>query len=208
MAESWYLEQEIPTLRRESVNAEKTTAQDVESVWTNFAMRQPGNMRRFRHCRGCIYLRGCGAEMVCAYILAEDKKRPCPFGAGCKVKKMPKGYKLPPEHLAWVRRIDREEAELGPVEAAKRNIRGRLPTWDRDYAKSLYDAGFAVSEIAQIMSVNKSTMVNYAETHGWYTHGRKQFPHADAAALEEERRRFTEWKQKQKQRAMEDAEIG
>lgn len=206
MAETWYLEEEIPTLRRETPDVKRIKAADVEQVWTAYALRQPHLARRFRHCRGCVYLRGCGAELVCNFILSEGKKRPCPYGAHCKVKKTPRGYRVPQEHLEWVKKVDVEEQQTEP-EHVRRHKKGRDPIWDVEYAKMLYDKGYAISEIVQIVSVKKNTIANYAELHGWYKDRRKTFPHADAATLEAERQKYEEWKQS-KQRAQEDAESG
>ena len=38
-------------------------------------------------CRGCIYLTQVSGYNACDYIGATDKRRPCPAGKGCTVRK-------------------------------------------------------------------------------------------------------------------------
>ena len=41
-----------------------------------------------KNCRNCVYFGGMSdCACTCNYIFMEDKKRPCPPGKGCTVKK-------------------------------------------------------------------------------------------------------------------------
>ena len=40
-----------------------------------------------RACAGCVYLGWASYLGYCKYIFVEDKRRPCPPGKGCTVKK-------------------------------------------------------------------------------------------------------------------------
>ena len=39
------------------------------------------------NCRNCVYLHSMSGMKFCAYIMIEEKCRPCPAGKGCTVKK-------------------------------------------------------------------------------------------------------------------------
>ena len=43
-----------------------------------------------KHCKGCVYLGGHPDYRTCNYIFIEDKRRPCPPGKDCTVKKLKK----------------------------------------------------------------------------------------------------------------------
>ena len=49
-----------------------------------------------KYCRGCIYLtricRSITDQRACDYIGATNRRRPCPAGKGCTVKKTGKKY--------------------------------------------------------------------------------------------------------------------
>lgn len=44
-------------------------------------------MRQDHPCYGCIYFFGSEGVECCNYIFMEDKRRPCPPGKDCTVKK-------------------------------------------------------------------------------------------------------------------------
>ena len=46
--------------------------------------------QRQKHCKGCVYLGGHPDYRTCNYIFIEDKRRPCPPGKDCTVKKLKK----------------------------------------------------------------------------------------------------------------------
>ena len=49
-----------------------------------------------KHCRGCkYYIKIHEGVFYCSYLFQEDKRRPCPPGKGCTVKrKLKKGEKV------------------------------------------------------------------------------------------------------------------
>ena len=64
-------------------------------------------------CTGCAYAGMAGHWPICAYILIEGRRRPCPPGLGCTVKRT-EGVKMP-ERISW----DRERARALIAEGKK-----------------------------------------------------------------------------------------
>ena len=65
-------------------------------------------------CAGCAYAGMAGHWPICAYILIEGQRRPCPPGPGCTVKRT-EGVAEMPEHNNW----DRERARALIAEGKK-----------------------------------------------------------------------------------------
>jgi hypothetical protein len=203
----WILSEEIPTAGGEFPDRAISTAEDAELIWNNRAAKVKEIAERFRYCRGCVYLRTCGSWFACTYLLTNDKKRPCPPGKRCKVREYPPGYTVPKEHLEWCKKVDREEKErLSAVSGEKpKRKRGKDPTWDTEYAKQLYQRGFSLREICEIMGLNKNTLSSFMNNNGWAEQTgewkkRKVFPKSTPEQIEDEKRKFrqhTEEKRKQ-----------
>ena len=90
-----------------------------------------------KDCRGCMYLSLSVGS--CDYILIEDKRRPCPGGKGCTVRK--DGVR--PQH---------EEAR-------------KKPKWDTEMGKQLWKAGKTDEEIANAMGVTRDAVSSYRLKH-------------------------------------------
>lgn len=105
--------------------------------WSYLDSREPGEARRMRHCRGCIYLGTAGNFANCDYYLRTGQRRGCPAGKGCTRKTVPVGYQYPPgydEYLAECDRID-EADRIRRQQAEER--RRRVIERDKARKKSL-----------------------------------------------------------------------
>ena len=146
---------------------------------------------RCRHCRGCIYLGACAHMGCCNYWEKMDRLRLCPPGRGCTVKIISAGYQFEPEWDELVRKYDRKEDEQKRREQRKKHAaekrradkqkqiesdqitpygscRGKKCTWDVEYAHHLYNEGYYVWEIAEIMDLTFYQVRNYADRHEWH----------------------------------------
>lgn len=186
----WAVDMEIPSLEADS--ASPMTAKDAEQMWKRYLTQQPRAIERFRHCVGCIHLRQAGGTyLVCCYLLLTGRRRPCAFGDPCPVKVVPEGFRLPEEYAAWCEELDaREEAVW-----KKPGQRGRIATWDTEWARALFDRGFAVSEISQIIGVSMYTINSYMSEHLWNynedgTKRKKTFPKRSPEEIEAEKEAF------------------
>ena len=65
-------------------------------------------------CEGCAYARMAGHWPICAYILAEGRRRPCPAGADCTVKRT-EGVVAMSKQADW----DKERARILMAEGKK-----------------------------------------------------------------------------------------
>lgn len=191
---------EIPSLETDAEGP--MTAAYAEQMWKRYLSQQPRMIERFRHCMGCVHLRQAGGSyLVCCYLLHTGHKRPTKFGSTCTVKDVAEGFEFPDGYLEWCGELD----QIEEGKSKKRRVpgqRGRFAAWDTDYAKSLYDRGFAVSEISEIMGISKNTLMNYGMSHLWFIaeDGRKRkknFPHATPEVIEAEREAFQEHLEKE-----------
>ena len=186
----WAIDSELPSLETDS--PEPMSAKEAEDMWKRYLAHHPRSIERFRHCVGCIYLRQAGgAYLVCCYLLLTGKKRPCAFDDPCPVKAVPDGFKMPEEYDAWCAEIDKIECEV----KCGKGQRGRLPTWDTEWAKALFDRGFAPSEICKIMGISTHTFAGYSNQHLWNydEYGRKKkktFPKRSPEEIEAEKEAF------------------
>ena len=76
------------------------------------------------YCVDCLYCGFAGGELCCHYIFVENKRRPCPAGGGCTVKK--RGAKPYNRKANYVER--REIAERKEKERAEKRRFARLCT--------------------------------------------------------------------------------
>lgn len=186
----WAIDSEFPSLETDS--PEPMSAKDAEDMWKRYLKQQPRAIERFRHCVGCVHLRQAGgAYLVCCYLLLTGKKRPCVFGDPCPVKEVPDGLQLPEEFEAWCENVDKMEEEI----KSGKGQRGRLPMWDTEYAKALFDRGLAPSEICKIMGISTHTFASYSNQHMWnYNEDgkkrKKTFPKRSQEEIEAEKEAF------------------
>lgn len=137
-----------------------------------------------KDCRGCMYLSLSVGS--CDYILIEDKRRPCPGGKGCTVRKdgmrtnIEETYKKPKwdtekGKALWRNgKTDEEIAKaLGVTQSTIASYRlkhwgksnakapGRATVWDKAKGKELWQNGATDAEIAQAVGVSKMTVKEY-----------------------------------------------
>lgn len=86
-----------------------------------------------QYCAGCIYYGT--STLTCDYILLEDRRRPCPPGKGCTVKR------------------------------TKRRRRVRKPKWDTELGRLLWLDGRKDGEIADEFGIPISTVTAYRKRH-------------------------------------------
>lgn len=67
-----------------------------------------------RSCNGCIYAGRAGKQPICEYILKTQRRRPCPPGAGCTVKRMEE--RSVPVKSDWDRERARQLLEEGKTD--------------------------------------------------------------------------------------------
>lgn len=169
----------------------------IHDVWVRFSRRRQGEAERIRHCRGCKYLGTVAEYGCCNYFLETGNRRPSKFGTPCSVKELIHGYVLPKSHTEYVNRIDAEEEERrkqsefaaemrlkrinernAKIEAMFRQAendpeneitrkRGRMITWDSEYAFDLFRGGYRLFEISKVLDVPMKNLSQYASYHNW-----------------------------------------
>ena len=168
-----------------------------QDAWKTIMSFGTDEASRMRHCRGCIYLGTAGNYGCCNYWEIADRRRPCKFGTpDCPAKIPIPGYKIPPEHDEFCKRVDYQEQRRKAAEARQEKIRleriermnreinkqaiedpygmpqrkdprGRTANWDMKYAFQLYMEGYYMFEIAEILETTTGKVSACARNNGW-----------------------------------------
>ena len=160
-------------------------------VWVHLNSLNTVEGWRCRYCRGCKYFGSVGAYGCCNYLLIAGSRRKNKFGVrDCGAKEMIAGYRLsekhkkycegqPPESVLAIEKREREaERRLAKQKEKKRipiydkyqappGTRGRRATWDTEYAAKLYQRGFYIYEIAEIVGVKFQRVNEYSLYNKW-----------------------------------------
>lgn len=130
---------------------------------------------RCRWCRGCVYLGTLDSCGCCNYFIIEDRLRGTPFGEKCPVKHLAAGYVLPDgyeQECEWederLRKAIERNRKKFVRNAAKDGKRGRKMTWDADYAQQLYNKGYYLVEIAEVLDVSLKKVEATCNNRNWY----------------------------------------
>lgn len=170
-----------------------TGAGDAAQMWARYASHWRTETDRMRYCQGCKYLQTAGSFLVCGYLLATGKRRPCHFGGPCAAKKLVSGYKLPADYEKRLLAEDGARKNDGTEpHSAPRGKRGPKPKWDEEYAIGLTRRGFRLNEISEIMGVRYGNLLRAGTEHGWFRPGPRG--PQKKRNLEEEKARFREYR--------------
>lgn len=165
----------------------------ARKMWDYFEAQHRTETERMVHCQGCKFLQTAGSFLICGYLLATGKRRPCPFGGPCEAKKLIRGYRLPEDYEKRLAAAEAKKARKNAGAAEKREPGKRGPKrgWDEDYAVSLHKKGLMLSEISKVMGVGQGALRKAGISHGWYHPGHSGIrSHRD---LEPEIARFQEY---------------
>lgn len=99
-----------------------------------------------KHCLGCwYYAKICESIYCCSYLDREDKRRPCPPGKNCTVRKEKMGYKPRPQNTK---------------EPKKRIQKNEIWVTHNGETKPL-------KEWAKIIGMDRGTLYNRIKIMGW-----------------------------------------